>query len=227
MKKKILLLIKTVSMLLLLLSISYIPIELLGLDINKFSQTQKILYDFFMNIIFIVILFIAYRKTLIEDAKKFKNNFLGNIEYAFKWWLLGFGIMVVCNILMVFVSGFEIATNEQNIRKLISVAPIYMTFSIIIYAPFTEELIFRKGFKDLFKSKYLFIFMSGFTFAFLHVISSIQSPIDLLYLIPYSALGFVFSYLYYKTNNIFSSMTMHFLHNTLAILVYLIGGLIV
>ena len=58
----------------------------------------------------------------------------------------------------------------------------------------------------------------------LHIISYITSPIDLVYLIPYSALGIAFALLYHKTNNIFSTITMHAMHNLLAVILYLLGA---
>ena len=119
-----------------------------------------------------------------------------------------------------------LANNEEAVRALIDNYPMYMIFSVVLYAPFTEELIFRHGFREVFKSKYLYIFISGFVFGSLHVISSLDSISSLLHLIPYCALGFTFASLYVKTNNIFSSISMHMLHNTLAIVVYLIGSVL-
>ena len=40
------------------------------------------------------------------------------------------------------------ANNEEAVRTLIDKAPLYMIFSVSIYAPFVEEIIFRKGIKD-------------------------------------------------------------------------------
>jgi len=93
----------------------------------------------------------------------------------------------------------------------------------MIYAPLTEELIFRKSIRDVIKNKWLYIIISGLIFGGLHVVSSIDSLIDLIYLIPYCSLGFVFASLYIKTNNIYSTIVAHSFHNTLALLLYLMG----
>ena len=58
----------------------------------------------------------------------------------------------------------------------------------------------------------------------MHVLGSVTNTIDYLYIIPYLGIGISFAYLYDKTNNIFSTITMHSLHNTIAIITYL-GGL--
>ena len=108
-----------------------------------------------------------------------------------------------------------------------------MIFSISIYAPFIEEIIFRKSIRDFIFSfgnnkitKYIFCIVSGFVFAILHIVGAATSPIDYLYTVPYFALGFSFAMLYCKSDNIFSSISMHFLHNTAAAILYLIAGVV-
>ena len=93
----------------------------------------------------------------------------------------------------------------------------------MIYAPLTEEIAFRKSIKDACPNKELYIILSGLIFGGLHVITSLNNPLGFLYLIPYCSLGFVFAYLYQKTDNIFSTITAHSIHNTLALLIYLRG----
>ena len=99
-----------------------------------------------------------------------------------------------------------------------------MIFSVSIFAPLTEELIFRKGIREIFNNKYLYIIISGIFFASMHVTSEDLGINTLLYLIPYSSLGITFAYTYYKTNNIFSTIMLHSFHNTMAIIIYIIGG---
>ena len=48
----------------------------------------------------------------------------------------------------------------------------------------------------------------------MHIIGSASSLIDVLFIIPYSSLGLAFAYTYYKTDNIFSTISMHLIHNT-------------
>ena len=168
-----------------------------------------------------------YHKTLIKDFKNFFNkNIFNNLENAFKYWLLGFIVMVVSNLILTAITE-GIASNEEAVRTLIKAAPIYMFFDVSIYAPLMEELIFRKSIRDITDRKWLYILTSGLIFGGLHVISSISSPVDLLYLIPYSSLGIAFAYSYYKSNNIFSSITMHCMHNTLSFILLMISGNII
>lgn len=208
----------------LVLMYSSIPIFIFKIDFNSLSSTMQILYYLVCDITFMLIIFLIYHKTFIHDVKEYFKDFKNNFEISFKYWFAGFVIMVISNLLItIFFSGAS-AGNEENVRSMISNAPIYMLFAVGIYAPFVEELVFRKGFREIFNSKYVYIIMSGVVFGSLHVLSSISSPIDLLYLIPYSSLGIAFASLYYKTDNIFSSMIMHSIHNTMAALIYILGS---
>lgn len=208
----------------------YIPLKLFNIDINKFSQSMKIFYLMSCDIGYMIILFFIYKDTLIKDFKSFKKNLAKNIDTCFKYYFLGLIIMMISNVIISLFFTNATANNEDSVRELIKLYPTYMLFSVSINAPFVEELIFRKSIKDAVISyknniftKYLYIFLSGFIFALLHVVSS-TSAIDYLYIIPYLSLGIAFSSLYYRTDNIFSSMLMHFLHNTIAILLIFMAG---
>lgn len=181
-----------------------------------------------IDISYIAIYFLLYKEYLIEKLKDFKTNWNDYLDIGVKWWILGFSIMGLSNLLISLFTPVDLSENEEAIRDLIEIVPIYMLFSISIYAPFIEELLFRKSIYDIIDNTKLpykstiFIIISGFTFGFLHIISSLDSIYGLLHLIPYSALGISFAIIYNKTKNIFVPMLFHFIHNTLAglILIY-------
>jgi len=224
MNKKIIAITKFVLLLILLLTFKSIYVMALPGNYENFSLSQQIIAMFSADIIFLVIIIAIYFKTLKKDFKNFFKNFLTNFEIAFKYYLIGFIVMVVSNLIIVTFIKNAIAGNEEAVRSLINLAPLYMIFSVGIYAPLTEELIFRKGLRDIIDNKYIYILTSGIFFGFMHVIGSVTSPLDYLYLIPYSSLGIAFAFTYSKTNNIFSTIMMHSLHNTFAIVLYLIGS---
>ena len=93
--------------------------------------------------------------------------------------------------------------------------PLVMIFTAGILAPFTEELVFRKALKDFIKSPVIFAFCSFLLFGGAHVFNSAETILDYLYIIPYGALGAAFAFAYSKTDTVFTSMTLHMLHNTL------------
>lgn len=195
-----------------------------GNIIVKLSLPYKVFFSFIVNLLFLILIIFVYFKTLKKDFKSFFKDFFNNIEISIKYWLIGFTVMIISNLIIVVITNGAIAGNEEQVRDLIDISPLYMLFSVSIYAPLTEELLFRKGFRDIIKNKWLYIIVSGCVFGGLHVIGNIGSPVDLLYLIPYCSLGIAFAYTYYKTNNIFSTICMHSIHNTMAIILYLIGS---
>lgn len=233
-KKKILPIIVFLILLFGMLGFSYIPLELFNIPYDSFDMTMKIIYMFFCDIGYIIILFLLYKDKIKKDFKDYFKNFSTNFELSFKYYFVGVLIMMASNLIItIFFSGAS-ANNEEAVRSLIDVAPLYMIFSVSIYAPFVEELIFRHSIKDCFMgyrnnnfTKYLYIFISGFIFALMHILGQTTSYLDYFYIIPYMSLGIAFSSLYSKTDNIFSSISMHALHNTVTIILYLvIGGVI-
>jgi len=192
-----------------------IPIYILDLDIKNISGSGQILLTLFSNIITAIILIIIYYKSLKKDFIKFKNNFFEIFETSFQIWVIGLALMAFFNIIINYFSPNEIANNEEAIRTMISVSPVFMLLNTAILAPIIEELTFRKSFRIVFKNNIAFILISGIVFGALHVITSITNTYDYLYLLPYCSLGIAFSYMYYKTDNIFAPIFMHFMHNSI------------
>ena len=84
-----------------------------------------------------------------------------------------------------------------------------------------DEIVFRLELKNKYKNKYLFIILSSILFTIPHLLSNTKL-IELIYFIPYFILGYTFSIIYYKTNNIYSNILAHILHNTVIVIYYLI-----
>ena len=96
-----------------------------------------------------------------------------------------------------------------------------MSIISVITAPIIEEFIFRKSFKNIFKLKYLFIIISGFIFGILHV-ADFSNISQILLGIPYILMGIDFAYIYYKTDNLFVTLTFHSAHNLVLLIIQLI-----
>lgn len=167
------------------------------------------------NLITCLIMIYIYRKTLIKDLKNFKHNFITLIEKGIKYWLIGLIGMMISNLIISSILSGELANNEENVRNLLNVTPIITFIMTAVLAPITEELVFRKAFRDVFKDKWPFILISGLIFGSLHVVFSLDSLSQLLYLIPYCSLGIAFSYMYYETKNIMVPISIHMIHNTI------------
>ena len=229
-EQKIIYFLKTLGLIFLLICGSSIPLiflAILNINYNNLSTLSKTIYLFICDITILSTFIIIYKKDFFKDLKEyFTKNLTSNIETSFKYWSIGLLIMIISNFIITYLSRGGIAGNEESVRELINKVPLYMLFQLAIYAPITEELIFRKSIKDIINNKYIYILASGLIFGGMHIIGNINTPLDILYIIPYSSLGFAFAALYKKTNNIFSTITIHSFHNTLTLILYLILSLI-
>lgn len=187
------------------------------LEKNKITENTLYLFVFLgMTITYII----AYRKSLINELKDIKKNYKHILKTTSKYWLIGLGIMILSSSILV-AFGINNATNQEQNIKLFQENPIIQALIAIILAPFIEELVFRRSFKNFTNNKHLFAFVTGLIFGGIHVISSITSIKDIimiLHIIPYSTMGIAFGYAYKEHNNIIGTMIIHAIHNTIAII---------
>ena len=209
----------------------YIPLELFHVNLDNLSQNMKILYNFVCDVGFMIIILMVYDKRNITEFKDYLKNFKKYIKESLIYYIIGLILMYVSNIILATYASEAMANNDVAVKNLIDLYPLYMFFSTFIYAPVVEETIFRRSIKDIFLAfgdskfiKYLYIIFSGLLFSSMHVLGMVNNSLDYLYIIPYLAVGISFAALYYKTDNLFTTITMHALHNALAIILYLLVG---
>lgn len=178
------------------------------------------------NLIYLIILIYIFRKEIFFSFKNLKGNFKKILNIGFKYWSLGIFIMIVSNLVInLFIFKGSIAENEEMARSIIIASPIYGFISSVIIAPFLEEIIFRVSLKRVFNNKYIYAVFSGIIFGLMHAISGSPTWLDLVYIIPYGALGFAFGLMYAETDNVFTSVIMHALHNLMSFsLVFILLG---
>lgn len=198
----------------------YIPIILFR--ITKITPQLNVVLSAFSSIMVMTILFIVYRDELRKEWNVFKKNFSKNMDTGFRYWIIGVVAMFILNMLLNTFLNSGQASNEQTVQSMISALPFIMLFDAGIVAPFNEEIIFRKCFKKVFKNKWVFAIASGFVFGLLHVLGA-KSIVQFLFILPYGFLGAMFALMYYDTDTVFTSMTIHALHNTILILFSITG----
>ncbi|HPE14581.1 MAG TPA: type II CAAX endopeptidase family protein [Bacilli bacterium] len=203
-----------------------IPVFFLNYDVYNLTNKESLVIDMFASILYLLIILFIYRKTLKKDFVNFNKNKKEYIEFGFKFWLYGIFVMVISNLLIsnIIPSG---SANEQLVQQAIDLNPIYMIFTTVIFAPLVEELLFRKAFKDLFPTNVIYIIMSALAFGFLHVITNIESITEMLFIIPYGALGASFAYMYVKKKNIIIPIFFHMIHNAILITFSIIINILV
>lgn len=177
--------------------------------------------EFILCIIFALI----NLKRLKHDFKDFQKNYKKYLKKGLKYWVTGLIFMVISNLIITLGITQNIAGNEEANRIILKKYPLYGIIATTILAPFLEELVFRANFKDAFKKRWIYVLTTSLIFAGVHLITNFKAPIDLLYIFPYLSMALALSFAYYDTNNIFTTITIHTIHNTIAVILLMLGGM--
>lgn len=196
-----------------------IPILLFNWDAEKIGPKTNVFLSAFASLVLAIILFVIYRKELISEWKKFKNSFWHNFDVGIFNWFIGLLLMVVFNTILSVVFKAGTANNEESVQSMISIFPLMMLIMSGLLAPWTEEIVFRKSIRKIFKKKLPYILVSGLLFGMAHVVGSATTMTDWLFVLPYGSLGVAFAASYYDTETIFTPIMFHMIHNILLVLV--------
>ncbi|WP_018923649.1 CPBP family intramembrane glutamic endopeptidase [Salsuginibacillus kocurii] len=131
------------------------------------------------------------------------------------WIVLGFFMAVFAQYLAVILETtlFGVDPESENTQQILAFIESfpYFIIAVAIIGPILEELVFRKViFGALYKRMNFFwaAFISSLIFAVVHL--------DFEHLLVYMSGGFVFAFLYVKTNRILVPIMAHVLMNSLA-----------
>lgn len=171
------------------------------------------LSQFIGNFLLAIIMIVFLRKSFAWDWKRFKSEWKSNVLTI----IFGFVIIYVLNIIMVMIYNLlQIpgdSTNQQIIEAAInSNTGIYMFLSVLLLAPFIEEIIFRKllfgTVEEKFRLRPIFaILISGVIFAGMHATD--------IFFFQYFPMALVLCVTYaLSKNNIFVAIGIHFLNNS-------------
>ena len=199
-----------------------LPLLFLSPIISFFPNIDEYLARFIVTCLCGIVPIVYFRKDLVKNFKEFLKN--KGLVFDKKYWKI-YGIGLLCmmgaNLVLNFISGGDIANNEAGIRDILNISMFTTLFSGIIIAPITEELVFKKSFDNTFVNMKSFVLFTGFLFAGMHI-GTETSLIGLLYLIPYASLGIAFSYMYSKSDNIYTPVFYHMFHNTMTFVLLLL-----
>lgn len=182
--------------------------------INSLTNSYKgntLLYTILQVIFLVITIFILLKINKI----KFKST----RNLSKKDWITTIIIFIIFTTLTLLstyiINKFiSIPLNEELIREEFIKYPIFSIISSCLITPIIEEILFRYNFKDI-KNKYLYMIVTTLIFSLLHL-SSLN---EILYFIPYSFMGIMFSYSYIKTNNLLSPIICHILYNILNVII--------
>lgn len=111
----------------------------------------------------------------------------------------------------------EASHNQEIVESFVAAYPVFSFFSIVVFAPLLEELIFRG-----FLATYFFPRMSGLTSALFYLLvtgslfSLVHGPSTIPQFLVYFIMGLSFGWLYLIKRDIRYSMALHAFNNSLS-----------
>ena len=202
-------------------------LHLCNIDVDNLSPIPLNIVLIVVDLLFMGVLFLIYKNELIKEFKEFIKN---KGKWFFKYVGLFIGsvlVMGILNVVLSKITNMSTSENEELVRELIKRLPVYMTISTILYAPFVEEILFRKCIRKIIMGndkivKIAYILISAIIFGLVHVVTLDASFYDILMGIPYMVVGLSFGYIYVKTDNIFATIQFHLMHNTILLILQLV-----
>ncbi|CCV64309.1 conserved hypothetical protein, abortive infection family protein [Alteracholeplasma palmae J233] len=174
------------------------------------------------------ILFTVLKPQIVYDFDTLKKSKSASriIPSSFASALL---IILVFNILSNLIGTLignanQTSINQLSLNNLLSaqVPAVITLFSILVFGPFVEELIFRKSIFGLIKNERTALIVSTLVFALIHITTELLTgdfSNFFVSLISYSGGGVAFGYIYMKSNkNIWVSTAVHMIYNLLSVL---------
>ena len=159
-----------------------------------------------------------FREKLVEGFKNFiKRPFIRDLASAYA---LRIGLALVVARLI----GEVTSDNQEQIEQMMSANDAVVMFVLLcVVAPILEELVFREAIIGSFKKSlniHVLTFISAFLFILLHSLSKDAGGIDWMASLMYVPLTIPIVGMYrYYNNNVFASISMHFLNNFIAFIV--------
>ena len=163
----------------------------------------------------VFLLFIVRNKKFLHIFKE-KKSTTGN---AILWGFIGFFLVMGGQMLAAAIESMLGITpgsdNTAILSDIAKVSPIII-ISIVLFAPFLEEIVFRRVlFGGVYQKTNFWIaaIVSALIFAAMHN--------EFEHLLMYMAPGLVFSYLYYRTKRLLTPMIAHLLMNGFVVIAQL------
>jgi len=194
-----------------------ITIHLINLNFtnNEFTPLNYAFTD-----IVVILFFVKYHRFVLSHFKRLKSDIKEN--YKSLLYIFCLGTLGTLLLTYVYTNIFHIySANELDVEELIKGSALQMIPVSLLLAPISEELTYRAILTDLKKHRFACTIISSILFGLAHVLSANNLFIGLIYLIPYSMIGFTFAFGALKTNNSLVSMLMHIAYNLINFVILL------
>ena len=184
-------------------------------DITK-AITYLNLFFYGSHLILFFVCFLSFGEEIRKKVKEFLLNWRKNVKYI----IIGFVMILIAT----FVMGIffqQQGSNQESLSHMqqSSTSIMLLCFYIvtIILGPINEEFIFRRiliGEGKKYFPTCLILLVSSIAFGLIHI----HDLKEILLVIPYAITGIILGTVYYKSDNIITSITLHILNNFIGVL---------
>lgn len=179
-------------------------LRIIGLEITSSNYKMLVVYDFISSLVVSIFISTLYYDVIIRDLKKLKNKCNGKVSVYIKNVMIGFLFLLITKFVSAYVVtiisnlfNIEITTadNQALIEKMVKSMPLLITLSASLFAPISEEVLFRGGIRKLMNNLGVFVTVSGLIFGLMHVTDNIIFILEILFI------GIIVNYLINNKNN--------------------------
>lgn len=179
-------------------------LRIIGLDITSANYKLIVIYDFITSLITSIFISFIYYDILIKDIKKLKEKYNKNkiicyLKDLIVYFLLLMAVKVISVYAITIIStifSIDITTssNQSAIETMVNSLPLLITVSASLFAPISEEVLFRGGIRKLMNTKGVFITVSGLIFGLMHITDNLVFILEIL------LIGIVVNYMFNNKN---------------------------
>lgn len=195
---------------------------------NIITGISSMAFAQFLMMLVIAIVYIVYlKRELIKDfvvAQNLKSFFVTCLKY----FALIFLVMYAVNFILYMIGIEGTSLNQVGIEIMAFDSPVIIFLTVVVLAPFIEELVFRYAiiFLDS-KSTFTTLLTSALVFGYIHIAQSLTfgNFHELWFILLYGGLGFVLGLSYVKTKTIMTPIVVHAMYNLVGFLsIFFING---
>lgn len=198
------------------------------IHVNQSLLTYAYYYNTILDFIFIfVLLYPIVVESNIGFKKKGILKIIGFALIAYISSLIFNGLYsYLIEILKIVPASGDSSLNQQVITAMVTQTPIRSFMTITFSAAIFEEFVYRGiGFRAILnKNKFLAYFTTFMIFGLVHLMVGFMDGSGLsefVFLPIYGMMGVIYSYLYEKTESIYTPMLAHFINNFVAFILLL------
>lgn len=192
------------------------------------KEYLNLMLNLLVDVTLILLIFIVYKDFLKKTFIQFKEKWFSVFKFNITFGLLAyFSMNMFVGVIITILLKGETSTpeNQQIVERLLDLYPVFMILSATVTAPFIEEFIFRGCIFTTFykKHKFLAYVLSASLFGLMHTLPhmSVNFYEEAILSLSYISSGLLFTMICDKDKNVFSSMMMHSIVNSVAVLMIL------